>query len=308
MDQPVTRALIVGAGSIGIRHGEVLTRLGSDVAFVTGRTDLPDRAFQNLVDGLHDFEPDYVVVANETDHHAATIEELAATGFTGAVLVEKPMAVPMGAVDHAPFSALGVGYNLRFHPLVEALADAVADADALTVEVYAGQHLTTWRPGREVREQYSSSAARGGGVLRDLSHELDYLGLLFGHCVGVFARGGRLGDVTVDSDDAWGIVAQYERAPIVTVQLNYLDTQTRRRVIVNTGNSTIEADFIASTLRIDGESTHLAVDRNASYAAMHTAMLTGGTSGVTTAQEAARTDALVTTIERSATERVWIEA
>jgi predicted dehydrogenase len=297
----------VGAGSIGVRHGEVLAQLGAEVAFVTGRTDLPGRRFQSLVEGLHDFEPDYVVVANETDRHALTVEQLATAGFSGTVLVEKPLAVALEVIDRSPFSAFGVGFNLRFHPLVAALRATLSHVDALTVEVYAGQHLTTWRPGREIREQYSSSASRGGGVLRDLSHELDYLALLFGACAGVFARGGRLGDVTVDSDDAWGIVAQYERSPIVTVQLNYLDTQTRRRIIVNSGVSTIEADFIALTLRVDGETTHHPTERNASYAAMHTAMLAGGGAGVTTAREAARTDALVATIERSAAEQIWIE-
>jgi predicted dehydrogenase len=302
----VTRALIVGAGSIGIRHGEVLAGLGSDVAFVTSRADLADRRFDSLDAGLGDFAPNYVVVANETHRHAATVEQLAAAGFDGTVLVEKPLSTPLATIEQSHFSTFGVGYNLRFHPLVVALGAVLARAGVLTAEVYAGQHLTTWRPNRDVREQYSASAARGGGVLRDLSHELDYLGLLLGRCVGVFARGGRLGDVTVDSDDAWGMVAQYERAAIVTVQLNYLDTQTRRRIIVNTGDSTIEADFLTSTLRVDGESTHFATDRNASYAAMHTAMLSGGT-GVTTAEEAAGTDALIATIERSAALKNWID-
>ena len=303
----MTRALIVGAGSIGFRHGEVLRGLGCDIAFVSSRTDLPDARFENLEAGLDGFEPEYVVVANETERHAGTVAQLAAAEFRGTVLVEKPLAAPLAVIERSEFSVFGVGYNLRFHPLVVALIAAVAGRTVLTAEVYAGQHLSTWRPDRAVREQYSATAARGGGALRDLSHELDYLDLLLGRCAGVFARGGRLGDVTVDSDDAWGFVARFERAAIVTVQLNYLDTQTRRRVIVNTGDSTIEADFLTSTLRVDGESTHYTTERNDSYSAMHTAMLAGGGQGVTTASDAARTDALITTIERSAFEQRWIE-
>jgi predicted dehydrogenase len=297
----------VGAGSIGTRHGDVLTGLGCEIAYVTARTDLAHPVFTDLDAGLGAIEPEYVVVANETERHAATVELLAATGYAGRVLVEKPLSTPSSIVESASFSVLGVGYNLRFHPIVEALAAALGSARILTVEVYAGQHLSTWRPHRPVREQYSSVARRGGGVLRDLSHEFDYLDLLLGRCTGVFARGGRLGEVTVDSDDAWGIVARFERAPVVTVQLNYLDTQTRRRVVANTGDSTIEADFVNSTLRVDGDLTIFATDRNASYAAMHTAMLSHDGANVTTAADAARTDALIATIERSAAERVWIE-
>jgi predicted dehydrogenase len=307
MDQSVTRALIVGAGSIGLRHGEVLSELGCEIAFVSGRTDIPNLRFTRLELALDDFEPEYVVVANETVRHASTLVQLAAAGFPRTVLVEKPLSTPLSVIESSRFSVFGVGYNLRFHPLVLALVAAVAGRSVLTAEVYAGQHLSTWRRGRPVAEQYSAIAERGGGVLRDLSHELDYLDLLLGHCEGVFARGGRLGEVTVDSDDAWGLVAQYERSAIVTVQLNYLDTQTRRRVIVNTGDSTIEADFVSSTLRVDGESVQFDTLRNASYTAMHSAMLTDSGRGVTTAREAARTDSLIATIERSALEQRWIE-
>jgi predicted dehydrogenase len=302
----VTQALIVGAGSIGSRHAEVLSGLGHDIAFVSSRTDLDARAFPSLELALSSFHPRYVVIANETALHAGTVGELAASGFDGIVLVEKPLATPESLLATASFSSLGVAYNLRFHPLMSALAHELRERTVLTVEVYAGQHLTTWRPGRDARTQYSGSASRGGGVLRDLSHELDYLGVLLGRCGGVFARGGRLSNLTADSDDAWGIVAQYERAEVVSIQLNYLDTQTRRRLVINTGSATIEADFVSSTLRVDDTIENLETARNTSYVAMHQAMLHDNGAGVASAADAARTDALIATIEHSAATSSWI--
>jgi predicted dehydrogenase len=300
----VTRALVVGAGSIGLRHGEVLAGLGLEVGFVTQRTDVSETCFTGVADAMDKFSPEYVVVANETARHGATVAELVQIGFAGKVLVEKPLSV--SGIDVSNFSTFGVGYNLRFHPLIEALAEAVTSTTVLTVEVYAGQHLATWRPARTIAHQYSGSAELGGGVLRDLSHELDYLDLLLGPCTGVFARGGRFGEVTVDSDDAWGIVASYEFAPLVTIQLNYLDTQTRRRIVANTSGSTIEADFIGSTLRVDGRIEQFATERNDSYVAMHRAMISDDGKRVTRQSEAERIDALIATIERSAAERSWL--
>jgi predicted dehydrogenase len=300
----MTRTLVVGGGSIGLRHATVLATLGAQVAVVTGRSDLPQQTYGDLESGLAGFQPDYVVIANETTLHADALLRLSAAGFSGSVLVEKPMSAPPELASG--FGTIGIDYNLRFHPVMVALAETLGTRRVLTAEVYAGQLLDTWRPGRAVAEQYSAHRERGGGVLRDLSHELDYLGMLFGDCRGVFALGGRLGTVTVDSDDAWAIVAEYERAPVVSIQLNYLDTAARRRLVVNADGSTIEADLVASTLTVDGETTSFPADRDLTYRRLHEAMLERGGDGVTTPAEATTTDDLILAIENSAEERRWV--
>jgi len=301
----VTRALIVGAGSIGLRHARVLAELGHEVAAVTARDDLDIPAYRDAASALSAHDPEYVVVATDTARHPASVAALHDAGYRGALLVEKPLAVEPAAL--ADFAQVGVAFNLRFHPVLVALRAALAGRTVLTVEAYAGQHLSGWRPGRPVAEQYSAHAGAGGGALRDLSHELDYLASLFGPARGVFARGGRLADVTVDSDDAWGIVAEFAAAPIVTLQVNYLDTRTRRRLVINTGATTIEADLIRRTLTVDGERTDFTVAADDTYRALHEAMLGSG-EGVTTVAEAAATDALINMIETSAATREWVTA
>ncbi|MDP3208297.1 MAG: Gfo/Idh/MocA family oxidoreductase, partial [Rhodoglobus sp.] len=208
----MTRALIVGAGSIGMRHASVIAGMGGQTAFVTARTDLDQPTFASVADAVGGFEPDYAIVATETGMHTKSVGELAAAGFSGRLLVEKPLAVPLA--DLSGFSFVGVGFNLRFHPVIIRLAELLAPEQIYTVESYVGQHLSTWRADRKVSDQYSASRSRGGGVLRDLSHEWDYLSVLFGSCRGLIARGGRLSEVTEDSDDAWGILAEFDRAPV----------------------------------------------------------------------------------------------
>lgn len=304
----MTAAVVIGAGSIGLRHARVLTGLGHDVALVTARDDLDDaRTFATTAAAITAHAPAYVVVATETSRHAASIRELADAGFTGSVLVEKPLAVDVATLEAAAFARVGVAFNLRFHPVVRALADALAGRRVLTVEAACGQHLSTWRPARAVADQYSAHRDQGGGVLRDLSHELDYLAALFGPCVGVFARGGRLGDVTVDSDDAWGIVAEHRHAPLVTVQLNYFDIRPRRRIVVNTGDATFEGDLVAGTLAIDGEVTSYPLEADGTYRDLHAAMLGDGI-GVATPADAGAVDDLIAAIERSAETRGWVAA
>ena len=299
----MTKALVVGAGSIGIRHARVLTALGHDVAIVSSRPSDEFQRFDGIPAALAEFDPAYVVVASETARHASSVDELAGAGFHGMLLVEKPLSVR--AASLAAFDRVGVGFNLRFHPVIARVAELLAATEVYTVEVYAGQHLSDWRPGRPTADQYSANRARGGGVLRDLSHEFDYLGHMLGACRGAFARGGRLGDVTVDSDDAWGIVAEYERAPVVTAQLNYLDTRARRRIVATTASGTVEADVIAGTVRHGDSTEDLPSERDETYSRMHRAMLEGS-GPVTTAAEAAATEDVIDLIERSAAGQRWL--
>lgn len=304
------KALVIGGGSIGLRHAAVLSELSHDVAFVTAREDLAELTYRSLEAALDDFAPNYVVIANETALHAVMIENLVGLGFNGSVLVEKPFAVPREVSSLAQFDRSGVGFNLRFHPIIQRLSEVLTGVEIFTVEVYAGQHLSTWRKPAFVGVQYSTSRERGGGVLRDLSHELDYLGWLFGTCKGVFARGGRLSQLTLDSDDAWAIVAEFDRAPVVSLQLNYLDTHKRRRLVINSSIGTIEADLIAATLTIDESLEHFVLDPNVTYRSLHRAMV--GESGscesaVASFNEALLTDDLITMIELSAASKKWID-
>jgi predicted dehydrogenase len=220
------------------------------------------------------------------------------------VLIEKPLAVDPSLLTG--FSRAGVGFNLRFHPVIQRLAEVLGTAQVHTVDVYAGQYLGDWRPGRPVAEQYSSSRERGGGVVRDLSHEFDYLAMLFGPCLGLFARGGRVAEVTADADDAWGIVANYAIAPVVTVQINYLDSVGRRRIIVNSAAGTFEADLVAGSLSIGGRLEHLPCDKDSTYRAMHAAMLAG--RPVASVAEASATDDVIAMVELSEATQAWVAA
>lgn len=209
----MTRALIVGAGSIGLRHADVLTQLGLHCAFVSSRSDVEGEFFPTIDGAVRSRDFDYVVIANETSRHQQALYGLLEAGYSGKVLIEKPAQIHLDHKAVANFEALGVGYNLRFHPLMTAVREKLLDQKIISVQAYAGQDLDSWRPGRPPHEQYSSHRASGGGVLRDLSHELDYLQWLCGDAREVTALGGRFTSKTVDSDDAWSILFSTDTTP-----------------------------------------------------------------------------------------------
>ncbi len=309
MQQPAdgTRALVVGYGSIGRRHCDILASLGCQTAVLSRRADtISGRpAFARLADALDRHRPDYVVVADETSRHHATLSALAATGFSGRVLVEKPLFAAPAAMPEHDFAALGVGYNLRFHPAVRALRDALGDHPALTVEASVGQHLPDWRPGTDYRRSYSADAARGGGVLRDLSHELDLLVWLFGTPEAVVAMGGRVSALDIDSDDAWSALLRQPGSAMTAVHLDYLHHPGRRRMSITCADRSLDLDLIGATLTVNGRTETFSTERNASLRAMHTDMLGDG-ADVCDADTAAVILRAIAAIETSATAGRWV--
>src|SRR5258708_3234005 len=170
----------------------------------------------------------------------------------------------------------------------------------------AGRRAGDWGPGRDMARAYSASRAAGGGVLRDLSHELDLATWLFGPWRRVAAVGGRLGSVTVDADDGWGILLGCEGCPVVTIELNSLDRSGRRVVTVQAGGETLRADLVASTLEIGRAAQALKRDRAQTHDDMHRALL-DGSPDVCSFGEGERVVGLIEAIETAAHERRWIE-
>ncbi len=269
------RALVVGLGSIGARHARVLADLGATVEAVSRRGSAEGTTTHASIEAALAAGPyDYCVVASATSDHAADVAALAGAGFAGKLLVEKPVALRSGEVPaELPFARLGVGYNLRFHPAVGWLRRQLEGQDALVVDIAAQSFLPEWRPGRHPRETASGSRARGGGVLRDLSHELDLMLWLFGEPRRATALGGNLGDLGIDAETAVGAVLELERAPIATLRLSYLDRLPERRVRVTTASDTLEADLLSGECRSSSAGERYEIDWTKTYADLHLAML-----------------------------------
>jgi predicted dehydrogenase len=297
-------AVVVGLGSIGTRHAAILAELGFRVATVS-RRDGGD--YKSVADAVHQVSPAYVVVATETSCHADSLRQLAEAGFRGPVLVEKPIFAKSGPRSLYPFSKLAVGYNLRFHPVMTALARRIQGRSAITVSAYVGQDIRDWRPGRDHRTTSSATVGAGGGVLRDLSHELDYLLWLFGPWRRVAAVGGSSGARQIEVDDHIDLLLEMNRSQTVHVHMDYLDRPGTRKIRVNLEDETIEADLVDARLTVNGVVEDYRSERNESYRAMHLAAM-NDTGPICSLSEGLAVVDLIDASERALLSREWVMA
>ncbi len=305
------RALVVGYGSIGARHVGILTEMGLDVSVVSRRPlqDVACNRFPSIAEAARSGHFAYAVVATETARHDDALRQLAQTGVAQRVMVEKPLfsdpVLPPDLASDFPVPVY-VGYQLRFHPGLRRLRDLLAGRQVLSAQFYVGQHLDSWRVHRTGRDSYSAQASQGGGVLRDLSHELDLALWLFGECRAVTALGGRLGDVTWDSDDAWSILGRFQGCAMASLQMNYLDRIGQRRIVAVTEDTTIAVDLVRGVIEQDGRVEQIVCDRNGPIRDMHRSVLEEAGLDVCDYSSGLRVMALIGAVETAAASRQWV--
>lgn len=245
------RVLIVGYGSIGKRHADIISSLGHSVSLVTQQKNSNYVFYSSVANALMQSQFDYIIISNSTHLHAETLQDIVNSNFCGTLLIEKPIFSTPAVFDNIHHLKIFVGYNLRFHPILQRLKEILIDEKIISFSAYVGQYLPTWRPHSDYHDCYSAKKNQGGGVLRDLSHELDYATWLCGDCLEVTALGGKWSELEIDSDDTYSMLMRCEHAPVVMIYMDYLSRIKTRKIIVQTQKHTIFADLVQHFLSID---------------------------------------------------------
>lgn len=298
--------LIIGYGSIGVRHAFILHEIGCSVHIVSKRDIKNFPCYKSIKVALQNKSFDYVVICNETCNHYKSFMELIDFGYSGKILIEKPVFSEMHSVTDIKSKDIFVAYNIRFHPIMQKLHKLLQNKIIYSMHVYTGQYLPDWRPGIDYIDCYSASKDMGGGALRDLSHELDYINWIAGSWQRVAAIGGKFSDLQIDSDDNYALLLEMKNCPIVSVQMNYLDRKVRREIIINLKGNSIKADLILNTLEINGEVEKFEVEKNLMYTLQHKAIFSGDCNDVCTLEQGVEVLKLIHAAEAAADKQTWI--
>jgi len=302
--------LVIGFGSIGQRHARLLSCAGHRVAVVSRRRDAecPWPIFASVAEALDALSPNLVVVATETSDHARVLADVnGRLSESCHILIEKPLFLPGEAYRSAADTY--VAYNMRFHPVIQALRSALSGERIVSVEMRCGSYLPDWRPNRDYRQTASALKAAGGGVLLDLSHELDFANWLFGRWERLSAIVGRFSPLEIETPDTALLLVETACCPAMMITLNYTQRAAQRDILVTTDRETFVADLEAGTLtaQSNGTTQHFDVDIDATYTAEHAAALAGDATTLCTFEQAMMVQTMLEAVERSVAEGAWIK-
>lgn len=303
-------SLVVGYGSIGARHARILSGFGHSVAVVSRRPDIYPKCYEDLKTAIADFQPEYIVIANESSQHVSALNEVIGADYRGLLLVEKPLRT---LDESLTFDALAlqeqrifIGYNLRFSPALRKLRTLVAERSIFSVQIHCGSYLPHWRPDQDYRKTSSAIRSSGGGVLYDLSHEIDYANWLFGRWTKIAAKIESSGSLEIETEDCVSILATSDRCSSISVTLNYLDRPASRTIRVTTDVGTYFLDMLAGELTDpSGGIMRFEVERDDTYVSMHESVLSN--AGVCcNVSEAEHVMAIIDGVRRADSEVNWI--
>jgi predicted dehydrogenase len=297
---------VIGAGSIGSRHAQILRDSRHDVVVVSRRSGVGK--YEKISVALKHEKFEYVVVASKTSQHLDDLRELSASKFSGTVLIEKPILTSLKKFPRNNFDFAAVGYNLRFHPAIAWLHDTLPQLGYISsANFYVGQYLPTWRKSDSYQNSSSATIANGGGVLRDLSHELDLAQYVFGNWTHLTSTGGKFSNLEIETDDTFSILMQTKICPALSIQMNYLDRIKQRVITINGDKGTIRIDLLSGLSQFNQTTQVFNVNSDHTYLAEHKAMIAQDPKIVCSIAEALIVVKTIEAIETASSKRKWIK-
>ena len=246
---------IVGTGSAGSQHLATVRSIDGVVPVAVPRrpsriAEIEAAGFATASDihsaasaGVH-----AAIIATDTARHVADANSALSEGLD--VLVEKPLAVNSKEAGDLVKNAGKLGRNvfvacvLRFSESLNTFRELLPEVGHLhSVQVECGSYLPDWRPQRPYTDSYSARSTEGG-VLRDLVHEIDYTGWLFGWPSIIAASVKNLGRLDIDADEIADLRWETPAGCLVSVSLDYLTRPSRRKIIASGEMGTIQWDGI----------------------------------------------------------------
>jgi len=179
------KVLVIGTGSIGLRHYDIFSKILSHETHIKSSSfkreiELKNRGYKIF---NKDLNYDLGIIATTSDKHISTLTKYGY--FCPVWLIEKPIIsiynlIPNLEIDKKLKDKIFVGYNKRFEKGILKFKKLIKEKSILSAKLTCLSNLENWRK-QPLHESISLDRNRGGGVLNELSHEIDLASFLLGN-------------------------------------------------------------------------------------------------------------------------------
>tara|TARA_B100001059_G_scaffold235561_1_gene281628 strand:- start:3397 stop:4323 length:927 start_codon:yes stop_codon:yes gene_type:complete len=172
---------IIGRGSIGSRHGNILkTNFACDVVYARRSPELVNE-IPFKISILKKFNFDYFIICNPTSLHYETLRKL--LNFKKPILVEKPLFFSTNKIDKFFIKKnskyIFTAYMMRYEIGINFLLNYVKTKKPNLAYFKWLTYMPSWHTNEDYKRSYASSKKLGGGVISTCSHEIDMAIYLF---------------------------------------------------------------------------------------------------------------------------------
>lgn len=253
------RAAVIGLGNIAKRHRSNLKKMFPEVEIITmsasGRS--PSELICNAdftasnIQSIIDYNVDMAIIASPASYHSLHAIPLIEAGIP--VLIEKPVSTTLEdakaiikAKNKYKVNA-GVGYCLKYLSsalFVKKFIESGSAGKIFNANIEIGQYLPDWRPTADYKQSVSAVQNLGGGVLFELSHEIDYAQWLFGQLSVEHAVIRNTGELGIEVEDVANILTTSQSGCVVSLHLDFLQRQASRKCKIIFSRGAVVWDLI----------------------------------------------------------------
>ena len=238
----MNKIVIIGYGSAGRRHARIINNnfKNIEINILTKQRIKKFRSFKNLNE-IKKINPDYIIIASETIKHLNQLKYLEKNFKNKKILIEKPLFHKSNNLIFKR-NNIFINYNLRFNPYIQKLKKFLDKKFIYDIKLITNSYLPNWRKNISYKKNYSVDKSKGGGVILDLSHDIDIILSLFNNVSINYASFGRKSNLTKNSEDFLYLNARSNKVNI-SLDINYYSRNELRLIFVDGRNFSLNLDL-----------------------------------------------------------------
>ena len=149
--------------------------------------------------------------------------------------------------------------------MIQRIKKEIANFKIFNINIQNSSYLPNWRLGRNYSNSSSAMRSNGGGVVLDISHELDFIQYLFGEYTIDYTFNKKISCLKINTDDILllngHIKKNKSKKIMIQLNLNFFSSISKREISIDGEKISIFGDLINPSLKI---SNHKKV-KNISY-------------------------------------------
>ncbi len=269
MNNKLKKILICGLGSIGRRYLRVINKNWPNLDIAVLRSGngpkceeekLINFKTSNFNESI-DWKPDAAIICSPANMHIDQAISLGKAKIP--CLIEKPLGI--GNESHQKFKTILelsnsvpmlVGYILRHDPCASIIKNKLDEnilGKVIEADFHCGSWLPKWRPEINYLQSVSANKELGGGVLLELSHEIDIANWFLGPIHINYANLQSSGLFPINVEDRAYLIAQNKYGAQISIRVNFCSEPSTRKIIIRGEKGQIYWDLILGKLEISND-------------------------------------------------------